>query len=48
MSFADFDELGSEAAVKSAGKLAQRGRDYTVQSGDICFFKFNLSKGNKK
>ena len=33
--FTDFKELGSEAAVKSAGKYRQQGRNYTVEDGDI-------------
>ncbi|ORZ33265.1 GTP-binding protein YchF [Catenaria anguillulae PL171] len=48
MEFADLAALGSEAAVKAAGKYSQRGKEYTVQSGDVCFFKFNVTKGNKK
>jgi ribosome-binding ATPase YchF (GTP1/OBG family) len=39
--FADFKELGSEAACKSAGKLRTQGKTYEVEDGDICFFKFN-------
>ncbi|KAI8513945.1 Obg-like ATPase [Branchiostoma belcheri] len=41
MKFDDFKEEGSEAAVKSAGKYRQQGRDYVVEDGDIIFFKFN-------
>ncbi|KAI9216227.1 GTP-binding protein YchF [Blastocladiella britannica] len=48
MSYSDLSALGSEAAVKSAGKYAQRGREYVIQSGDVCYFKFNVTKGNKK
>jgi obg-like ATPase 1 len=44
MKFADFKELGSEGAVKAAGKLKQEGKNYVVQDGDIIFFKFNVSK----
>ena len=40
--FDDLVALGSEAAVRSAGKLRQEGRDYIVQDGDIMFFKFNV------
>ncbi|POM79340.1 Obg-like ATPase 1, variant, partial [Phytophthora palmivora] len=39
--FADLKELGSEEAVKKAGKLKQQGKKYEVQDGDIIFFKFN-------
>ena len=38
----DLIALGSEAAVKAAGKLRQEGRDYIVQDGDVVFFKFNV------
>lgn len=36
---ADLQELGTEAAVKAAGKYRQQGRAYTVEDGDIIFFK---------
>ena len=36
-------ELGSEAAVKEAGKLKTEGRGYFPKDGDIMFFKFNVS-----
>ncbi|CAK4707884.1 hypothetical protein LEN26_019277 [Aphanomyces euteiches] len=39
--FADLKELGSEDAVKKAGKLKQQGKNYEVEDGDIIFFKFN-------
>ncbi|KAL4125252.1 hypothetical protein PRIC2_008837 [Phytophthora ramorum] len=39
--FADLKELGTEEAVKKAGKLKQQGKKYEVQDGDIIFFKFN-------
>jgi len=39
--FADFEELGSEGAVKDAGKLLDKGKTYEVQDGDIMHFKFN-------
>jgi len=52
MKFADFKEHGSEAAVKAAGGYRQQGKNYTVDDGDIIFFKFNagagLSAGKKK
>mmetsp|Transcript_20216 Transcript_20216/g.26714 ORF Transcript_20216/g.26714 Transcript_20216/m.26714 type:complete len:396 (+) Transcript_20216:80-1267(+) len=41
-SFEDLKELGSEEAVKKAGKLRQQGKKYVVQDGDIIFFKFNV------
>jgi len=52
MNFADFKEEGSEAATKAAGKYRQKGKEYTVEDGDIIFFKFNagagLTAGKKK
>ena len=38
----DLFELGSEQAVKSAGKLAIEGKDYVVHDGDIMHFRFNV------
>ncbi len=38
----DLFELGSEQAVKAAGKLAVEGKDYVVQDGDIMHFRFNV------
>jgi GTP-binding protein YchF len=37
-----FMELGSEAAVKSAGKLQVEGKDYVVADGDILHVRFNV------
>jgi len=52
MNFNDFKEEGSEAATKAAGKYRQKGKEYTVEDGDIIFFKFNagagLTAGKKK
>ncbi|KAL2919128.1 Obg-like ATPase [Polyrhizophydium stewartii] len=39
MTYNDLKELGSEAAVKAAGKYVQKGREYVVQDGDILYFK---------
>ncbi len=38
----DFVELGSEAAVKEAGKMAVEGKEYVVEDGDIMHFRFNV------
>lgn len=40
--YADYIELGSEAACKEAGKLAVEGKEYVVQDGDIMHFRFNV------
>jgi len=41
MKFDEFKELGSESAVKAAGKYKQEGKNYIVCDGDIMFFKAN-------
>lgn len=40
--FEDYIALGSEAAVKEAGKMGIEGKDYLVQDGDIMHFRFNV------
>jgi len=42
MSFNDLKELGDEKKVKEAGKLRLEGKDYIMQDGDICYFRFNV------
>lgn len=42
MSFTDLEELGDEKKVKEAGKLRLEGKDYIMQDGDICYFRFNV------
>lgn len=39
---ADLFALKSEQAVKEAGKYRVEGKEYTVQDGDIMFFRFNV------
>ena len=39
---ADFLEFGGEVAVKEAGRMKLVGRDYIMQDGDICHFRFNV------
>jgi GTP-binding protein YchF len=39
---ADLEQLGSEAAIKAAGKLRMEGKDYVVADGDIMHFLFNV------
>jgi ribosome-binding ATPase YchF (GTP1/OBG family) len=38
----DYVELGSESAVKEAGKMNIEGKEYVVQDGDIMHFRFNV------
>ena len=40
--FSDLKELGSEQAVKAAGKLRTEGKTYVMQDGDVVEFKFNV------
>ena len=40
--FNDLKELGSEQAVKAAGKLRLEGKTYVMQDGDVVEFKFNV------
>jgi len=38
----DFVTLGSENAVKEAGKMSVEGKEYVVNDGDIMHFRFNV------
>ena len=38
----DLIQYQSEDSLKSNGKIRQEGKSYTVQDGDIIFFKFNV------
>ncbi len=42
MSFNDLKEHGSENKVKEAGKMRLEGKEYIMQDGDICHFRFNV------
>lgn len=42
MKYDDLAELGSEQAVKAAGKLRTEGKTYVMQDGDIVEFRFNV------
>jgi hypothetical protein len=42
ISYADYDELGSEKAAREAGKLRAEGKEYKVQDGDVILFRFNV------
>lgn len=41
-SFDNLKKLGSEKAVKAAGKIRIEGKNYVVQDGDIINFRFNV------
>lgn len=38
----DLLDLGSEAALKAAGKLRIEGKEYVVKDGDVVHFRFNV------
>jgi hypothetical protein len=40
--FDDYIHLGSESAVKDAGKLNIEGKEYVVEDGDVMHFRFNV------
>lgn len=42
MTYDDFVNLGSESAVKEAGKFRVEGKEYVVSDGDIMHFRFNV------
>ena len=42
ISYADYDNYGSEAKVKESGKMRVEGKDYVVQDGDVMHFRFNV------
>lgn len=42
MKYNDFVSMGSESAVKEAGKLNVEGKAYVVEDGDIMHFRFNV------
>jgi obg-like ATPase 1 len=45
--YEDYRELGSETAVKAAGKYQQKGKDYVVQDGDMILFKVGQVQAGK-
>jgi len=45
MKYEDFKEFGSENTVKAEGKYRQQGKNYTVEDGDIIYFKVNTGGG---
>ena len=44
MSYDDLVNYGSELKVKEAGKARLEGKEYLMQDGDICLFRFNVTK----
>lgn len=43
-SYEDLEKYGNEKAVQEAGKLRLEGKDYLMKDGDICYFRFNVTK----
>ena len=48
MSYTDLRELGTESAVKGAGKYRTEGKNYDVEDGDIIVVKHNAGGAGKK
>lgn len=48
MAFDELKEKGSEQEMKAAGRYRQEGKGYTVNDGDVIFFKFNVTNAKKK
>ena len=44
MKYDDYIAVESESKLKSEGKLKTHGKDYIIEDGDICHFKFNPPK----
>lgn len=44
MSYDDLVNYKSELKVKEAGKARLEGKEYLMQDGDICLFRFNVTK----
>ena len=42
MAYDDLIACGTELKVKEAGKFRLEGKDYLMQDGDICHFRFNV------
>lgn len=43
ISYRDFEEAGSLQKAKEAGKLRFEGKDYIIEDGDICYFRFHAT-----
>lgn len=42
ISYSEMEKYGSEKACKEHGKMRLEGKDYLMQDGDICYFRFNI------
>lgn len=41
ISFDDYKKYNGEKGAKEAGRLRSEGKDYIMQDGDVCLFRFN-------
>lgn len=41
-SVSDLEELGTEKAIKEAGRLRVEGKEYVMRDADVCHFLFNV------
>lgn len=41
ISFEDYKKYNGEKGAKEAGKLRSEGKEYLMQDGDVCLFRFN-------
>ncbi|SCU78762.1 LADA_0A07448g1_1 [Lachancea dasiensis] len=44
MKYEDIVELKDEVAIKAAGKMQQKGKDYVVEDGDVIYFRAGAGK----
>ena len=41
ISFEDYEKYKGEKEAKEAGRLRSEGKEYVMQDGDVCLFRFN-------
>ncbi len=41
ISFSDYEKYKGEKEAKEAGRLRSEGKEYVMQDGDVCLFRFN-------
>ena len=41
VTFEDYEKYKGEKGAKEAGKLRSEGKEYLMQDGDVCLFRFN-------
>ncbi|GJL55854.1 MAG: ribosome-binding ATPase YchF [Nitrospirales bacterium] len=40
--YTDIDQYGAEATLREKGLIRSEGKEYVMQDGDVCHFKFNV------